>query len=129
MKNKLDRIIGSNIRARRKALGMTQAQLAHKCGLTTLTISRVELGERQIRRTSLHEISTALGCDETDLVTNKDVIKGEFSEAASVLSHLENLEPDLKKLALALIYKNPSIAPDHAVDFGTLFSGMKKRIK
>jgi len=113
-KNNIDKIIGGNIRARRKALGMTQSQLASKCGLTAITISRVELGERQVRRTSMHEISAALGCKETDFVTNEGAVRGEFSRAYDVLFQLESLEPDLRSLVLSLIYKKPTLAPEYA---------------
>jgi len=42
--------LAENIRKLRKARGLTQAQLAHRCGITEFYISRLEIQERNSPR-------------------------------------------------------------------------------
>jgi len=44
---------GENVRAARKARGWTQEDLAHRSGLATVQVSRIERGVREIRLTTL----------------------------------------------------------------------------
>lgn len=128
MKNKLGLIIGANIKARRKAKGLSQQALAELAGITSTSLFRIEKGQ-QARRGNLEVIAKALGCEETDLVTNEDVVKGEYAKAADVLLHLENLEPEVKCLALALIYNDPELACSADLDVSALFSQLHIKIK
>ena len=50
---------GANLRARRRALGMTQAALAQRLGVTQATISRMEQGACPINKAVLEAIEEA----------------------------------------------------------------------
>lgn len=52
---------GQNIKAARKMAGLTQAQLAKKCGMATITIRQYESEKREPRLTQLECIANALG--------------------------------------------------------------------
>lgn len=59
--------LGSRIRARRKALGWTQEELAAKADIDRSYIGGVERGERNLSFTMLCAICAALGCDVATL--------------------------------------------------------------
>jgi transcriptional regulator with XRE-family HTH domain len=52
--------LGSEIQKLRKEKGLTQEELAFKCGLSTRTIQRIESGEVDARTFTLNQIATAL---------------------------------------------------------------------
>ena len=52
---------GQNIKAARKMAGLTQAQLAKKCGIATITIRQYESEKREPRLAQLECIAKALG--------------------------------------------------------------------
>jgi len=52
---------GERIKAARKAAGLTQEQLASKCGLATITIRQYESGKRQPRLAQVKDLATATG--------------------------------------------------------------------
>lgn len=52
---------GERIKAARKAAGLTQEQLASKCGLATITIRQYESGKRQPRLAQIKDLATATG--------------------------------------------------------------------
>lgn len=56
-------ILGQRIRAKRKALGMSQEGLAHEAGLDRSYVGRVERGEHNLTFVSLVKIARAMGCD------------------------------------------------------------------
>lgn len=60
--------IGKRISATRKQAGLTQAQLAEKCSVATITIQQYEAGKRQPRLDQLAKIAIALGVTVSDLV-------------------------------------------------------------
>lgn len=60
--------IGERIKTARKKAGLTQAQLAEKTGVATITIRQYELGKRQPRIEQLRKIASALGLYISDLV-------------------------------------------------------------
>ena len=51
---------GHNLREARKRKGWTQEDLAEKAGLTSVQVSRVERGAREIRLTTLLRLISAL---------------------------------------------------------------------
>lgn len=51
---------GESIRTARKAAGLTQAQLAEKCNMATITIQQYERGKREPRSDALFKIAKAL---------------------------------------------------------------------
>lgn len=56
----------ARVRARRKQLGLTQVQLARKCGLSQTTIADIERGRNDGSK-SLLDIARALHCDPEHL--------------------------------------------------------------
>ena len=60
-------ILGNRIRARRKALNLTQEELAAVADIDRSYIGGVERGERNITFTMLGSICTALKCDIAEL--------------------------------------------------------------
>lgn len=59
---------GLTIKTVRKKSGLTQAQLAEKCGMATVTIRQYEAEKRQPRIEQIQAIATALGVDVLDLM-------------------------------------------------------------
>lgn len=64
-------LIGDNIRKFRKASGLTQAQLAKKCGMATGTIQQYELGKREPRIQQQYKICRALNIDPVALISGQ----------------------------------------------------------
>lgn len=55
--------IGLAIRAKRNQLGMTQEQLAQRCGMEKPDISNIENGKRNMTLDTLDRIAEAVECD------------------------------------------------------------------
>jgi len=60
-------IWGDGVRARRQEQGLTQTELATKAKVSQASISRLELGSRQISDTARLRIAAALGADPYEL--------------------------------------------------------------
>lgn len=58
---------GRAVTARRKAMGMTRADLADLSDTTEATITRIELGQQHPRNDMKIMIAVALGCSAVDL--------------------------------------------------------------
>jgi transcriptional regulator with XRE-family HTH domain len=63
-------ILGKRIRAKRRALGMSQEGLAHEAGLDRSYVGRIERGEHNLTFVSLVKIARAMGCDVAALTGN-----------------------------------------------------------
>ena len=61
--------LGSRIRAQRKAIGITQEQLALNAGVDRSYFGAVERGERNVTFTVLCRICLALQCDVADITS------------------------------------------------------------
>lgn len=59
---------GANVRAARLARGWTQEDLAHKTGLASVQVSRIERGKREVRLTTLLRLSAALDATPNELL-------------------------------------------------------------
>lgn len=59
---------GENVRAARHARGWTQEELAHRTGLTSVQVSRIERGVREIRLTTLLRLLSALDAAPDELL-------------------------------------------------------------
>ena len=55
-----DRDIGATVRARRTELGLTQAELAHRVGVSPETVWRWELGKSRPRRQARQSLALTL---------------------------------------------------------------------
>ncbi len=54
--------IGATIKALRKMQGMTQAELAARCGMTRTSITQIEQGKQHLTEQTINAIAAALGC-------------------------------------------------------------------
>ena len=61
MANAVDKQVGSQVRARRQALGMSQSKLADAVGLTFQQIQKYEKGANRIGASRLQQFSNILG--------------------------------------------------------------------
>lgn len=83
--NHSEKTVGERIRNRRKALEMTQEELAGKLGITSPAVRSYEAGRRNPKPETIKKIADALECDPTDLWNPNDlfptseVIKNEIS--------------------------------------------------
>lgn len=62
------RLLGEEIRLRRKSLGLNQEELAEGAGLHRTFISSVERGKKNISILSLEALATSLDVSMTDLI-------------------------------------------------------------
>jgi transcriptional regulator with XRE-family HTH domain len=62
------RVLGERIRGRRLELGATQEEVAFGAGIDPTTLSKIELGERNIHVHNLVRIAAAIGWDPAELV-------------------------------------------------------------
>ena len=68
---KLAAIVGANIARRRKAIGLSQDQLAEKLNISGASLSRIESGTAAPRFPRLEELAEILGCHVADLFRKK----------------------------------------------------------
>ncbi len=66
-KSRFTEILGSNVRKARTKKGLTQDELAHKCGFYRTYINLVETARRTPSSYSLYRIATALKVKIDDL--------------------------------------------------------------
>ena len=79
--------MGVNIRARRKALGLSQTELAEGIGLTFQQVQKYERGSNRVSFSRLVDIAHALDCRVTDLIADLD----EGTESASFRTDTNHL--------------------------------------
>ena len=63
------KLVGRNAARIRKERGLTQEQLAERCGLSQQYLSGLEQGRRNPTIVTIYEIASALGVSHIDLVT------------------------------------------------------------
>jgi len=61
--------LGAAIRARRKALGLSQEALADEARVDRSHMGKIERGERNVTFLNIVRISTALGCKPSSLLS------------------------------------------------------------
>ncbi|WGQ10431.1 helix-turn-helix transcriptional regulator [Pedobacter gandavensis] len=66
-------IVGENVRAIRKALGLTQDELAQRCSVNSAKISKIENARTDYMFSTLLEICEGLKCDLIDVIGKKVV--------------------------------------------------------
>ncbi|UQZ84561.1 HTH-type transcriptional regulator SinR [Paenibacillus konkukensis] len=71
--NSLLRLVGEQLRLVRRARGLTQEELAEKCGLSFSYISDIERGSRNVTLESLDKIMTALDIMPSEVFNFKDI--------------------------------------------------------
>lgn len=65
---------GRRVRERRKALGLSQEQVARLADCTQVSISKIELGQSAPRDSTKVRVARALGCRVTDLFPWEDAV-------------------------------------------------------
>ena len=60
--------IAANVKNRRLRLGLSQEELADKCGYHRTYIGSIERGERNITVSTIEAVSEALGCEPAELL-------------------------------------------------------------
>ncbi|WP_159887559.1 helix-turn-helix domain-containing protein [Paenibacillus puerhi] len=71
--NSLMRLVGEQLRLVRKARGLTQEELAEKCGLSFSYISDIERGSRNVTLESLDKLMVALDVMPSEVFNFKDI--------------------------------------------------------
>lgn len=87
---------------RRKTLGLTQAQLAEKAGISAGSIFLVEKGETNPTIATIEAIAKALGCTREDLTeeTAESSLSGIFALSAEMLRSFSSAKPSVQRLVL-----------------------------
>jgi transcriptional regulator with XRE-family HTH domain len=62
------KLVGRNAARLRKEAGLTQEQLAERCGLSQQYLSKLEQGKRNPTVVTLYEIAQGLGVSHMELV-------------------------------------------------------------
>ena len=65
----IDALIGGNLRLRRKALGLSQGQVAEELGVTFQQVQKYERGANRVSGSTLWRYAGVLGCDVRELFT------------------------------------------------------------
>ena len=93
----MDIEIGRNIKTARIAAGLTQEELAKKCGLATITIRQYESGKRGLNVKQLDHVARAIGIDWADLVPDPVPSEEEYA-AEEDREIIRNIRPHLSAL-------------------------------
>ncbi len=64
----LMKAFAAELKARRNALGISQEDLAHRCGVNRTYVAKLELAQNQPTLTVMLKIATGLGAELGDLV-------------------------------------------------------------
>lgn len=69
----LTQTLAENIRTSRKAMNISQEQLAEMCGLHRTYVGSVERGERNVTLSTLEAFAVVLGVSVADLLSKRKV--------------------------------------------------------
>jgi len=70
----LNQVVASNLRKLRQEIGISQEELAEKCGLHRTYVGAIERSERNITLQTLEKLAVSLGVSPLDLLKeNADV--------------------------------------------------------
>lgn len=97
--------IGGRIRYLRQSMGMTQEELAKKIGVTTATVSKYELNQREPNLKTLRLLTEILQISADELIKDYrgiDSIKKDIKYMEMVVESVEKLRP---KDPMLKIYK------------------------
>ncbi len=94
-------LLGRNIAERRKALGLTQAELAEKLGADTVTVSRFERGSHLPSLQRLERIADTLGIPLAELLSQSTNLCTD--QALLIQGWLTNLSESDRKLTLDMM--------------------------
>lgn len=94
-------LLGRNIADRRKALGLTQAELAEKLGADTVTVSRFERGSHLPSLLRLERIADTLGLPLAELLSQSTNLCTD--QALLIQGWLTNLNESDRQLILDMM--------------------------
>ncbi len=104
-----DSRVGRRVRDLRRRLGLTQKELAERCGLSPVYVQFIESGKRHPSLKALSRIAEALGVELDDLFVDEDMSRVEVTEIFSPHSPLRlwyrgrKLSPRQKEVLRELI--------------------------
>lgn len=110
----LDEALGNAIRTRRSAVGMTQHELAGRCGISFQQIQKYESGANRISFSRLAQIANALGTSVADFAnalmpsggtapTLKELQMLAIPGALDLLTEFVQLTPEGQRVLLAFL--------------------------
>lgn len=98
---RLAKILGNAIVERRKALGMTQSELANRLDMAPDALSRIENGFVAPRFSRIEEIARSLDCSVAELFRERsDSLKAKSDCIADIISPLS---PDKQEEVISLV--------------------------
>jgi transcriptional regulator with XRE-family HTH domain len=65
--------VGAAVRARRKALELSQEELADNAGIDRSHMGKIERGERNVSLINIIRIANALGCSPSEILSDADL--------------------------------------------------------
>ena len=124
---KMSKKFGDRLRSIRLTAGKKQREIADQADISLRYYQKIEAGESFPGIDNLNAIASALECTVADLYIDQEHIKRlalkelampkinfeddlTFDQAASLVSKFSSLSPLRKKVVLAVIYEDPSIA-------------------
>lgn len=94
-------LAAANIAARRKAAGLTQAQVAEQLSVEKETVSRMESGKISLNLERLQEFSLILGCSVADFLT--DPSPEAQVQAESIAAMIRPLSPGEREAVVRFV--------------------------
>lgn len=100
-KNEIVSILGKSIGTRRRALDITQADLAEQLDIASDTMSRIENGRFAPKMSRLFDIANALNCNVSDLFRDAD--ENVTDRATAITKLLKPLPEESQEVLLNLL--------------------------
>lgn len=88
------------VRARRRAVGLTLAELSERAGLSANYLQTIEAGTRDVSLSSLEAIASALGVTPGELLGDVQRLTPDALQAGRLI---DTLEPEAREVALRLL--------------------------
>ena len=95
--------LSRNLALRRRTLGLTQAQLAERVGVSTETVARFERATYSPSLSTLEDLAAALRCDPQELVADMTAPLTGSTTEDRILSCLSGLDHEELEHVLALV--------------------------
>lgn len=98
-------LFGNKLRAARLSAGLTQEELAERCGMKKQNVSRYETSDREPNVRTAKKMADALGVTLEDLITDieKPAPRFESELDAELIRLLQQLEPEEEQKVLAFV--------------------------
>ena len=106
----MSKLMLEEIKKRRKALGFSQEELAHRSGISYRALQNYETGKTSIPIDRLEAIAGVLGCYVSDLYMDRDSPEKKaslsYALACDVLTQLKNITPLHRAVVLAVLFRD-----------------------